>query len=112
MLNSNRVISNSEYGLLLLDSGNSSIYNNYFNNVNNIYLQGSNAGTSLNTTLTPAKNIVDGSYLGGNFWATPKGDGFSQTHEDKNGDGICDAAYTVNTEGIDYLPLAGSHTTN
>jgi len=111
ILDSNRVTSNSEYGLFLLDSGNSSIYNNYFNNVNNIYLQGSNAGTSLNTTLTPAKNIVDGSYLGGNFWATPKGDGFSQTHEDKNGDVICDAVYTVNTEGIDYLPLADSRIT-
>jgi parallel beta-helix repeat protein len=111
VLNSNRVISNSEYGLYLLDSGNSSIYNNYFNNVNNIYLQGSNAGTSLNTTLKPAKNIVDGAYLGGNFWATPEGDGFSQTHENQNGDGICDVAYAVNTEGIDYLPLAGSHTT-
>lgn len=111
ILDSNRVTSNSEYGLFLLDSGNSSIYNNYFNNVNNIYLQGSNVGTSLNTTLTPAKNIVDGSYLGGNFWATPKGDGFSQIHEDQNGDGICDAAYTVNTEGIDYLPLADSRIT-
>lgn len=111
ILDSNRVTSNSQYGLFLLDSGNSSIYNNYFNNVNNIYLQGSNAGTSLNTTLTPAKNIVDGTYLGGNFWATPKGDGFSQTHEDKNGDGICDSAYSVNTEGIDYLPLADSRIT-
>ncbi len=111
ILDSNGVTSNSQYGLFLLDSGNSSIYNNYFNNVNNIYLQGSNSGTSLNTTLTPEKNIVDGTYLGGNFWATPKGDGFSQTHEDKNGDGICDAVYTVNTEGIDYLPLADSRVT-
>ncbi|AKB52302.1 cell surface protein [Methanosarcina barkeri str. Wiesmoor] len=111
ILDSNMVTSNSEYGLFLLDSGNSSIYNNYFNNVNNIYLQGSNAGTSLNTTLTPEKNIVDGTYLCGNFWATPNGNGFSQTHEDKNGDGICDAAYTVNTEGIDYLPLADSRIT-
>lgn len=111
ILDSNRVTSNSEYGLFLLDSGSNSIYNNYFSNVNNIYLQGSNTGTSLNTTLTPAKNIVGGTYLGGNFWGTPKGDGFSQIHADKNGDGICDAAYTVNTEGIDYLPLADSRVT-
>ena len=111
MLNSNRVISNSEYGLYMLESGNSSIYNNYFNNANNTYLQGSNAGTSLNTTLTQAKNILNGSYLGGNFWATPEGNGFSQTHTDKNGDGICDVAYVVNKECIDYLPLAGSRTT-
>lgn len=112
ILNSNKIISNSEYGLYQWDSGNSSIYNNYFNNAKNIFLQGSNTGTSLNTTLTPAKNIVDGVYLGGNFWATPKGDGFSQTHADENGDGICDVTYAVNVESIDYLPLAGSRTTN
>ncbi|HEY3361896.1 MAG TPA: NosD domain-containing protein, partial [Methanosarcina sp.] len=82
------------------------------NNTRNIYLDGSNAGTSLNTTLTEAKNILDGPYLGGNFWATPKGDGFSQIHADENGDGICDVAYAVNKEGIDYLPLAASHTIN
>ena len=112
MLNSNRVVSNWEYGLYLLNSENSSIYNNYFNNTNNTYLKGSNAGTSLNTTLTQAKNILNGSYVGGNFWATPEGDGFSQTHADNNGDGICDEAYAVDKEDTDYLPLAGSHTAN
>ncbi len=67
---------------------------------------------SLNTTLTQEKNILDGPYLGGNFWATPEGDGFSQTQADENGDGICDVAYAVNEGGIDYLPLAGSRTAN
>ncbi len=112
MLNGNRIISNSEYGLFILDSGNSSIYDNYFNNTRNIYLDGSNAGTSLNTTLTKTKNILNGPYLGGNFWATPKGDGFSQIHADENGDGICDVAYTVNKEGVDCLPRIASQTIN
>ena len=53
-----------------------------------------------------------GPYVGGNFWATPEGNGFSQTHADNNGDGICDVAYAVNKEDIDYLPLAGSRITN
>ncbi|RXA20460.1 cell surface protein [Methanosarcina sp. MSH10X1] len=112
ILNGNRIGSNSEYGLYMLESRNNSIYNNYFINANNTYLQGSNAGTSLNTTLKQAKNIVAGDYLGGNFWATPEGNGFSQTHADKNGNGICDVAYAVNNECIDYLPLAGSSNTN
>ena len=106
-LNGNRIISNSEYGLYLLNSGNSLIYNNYFNNKKNIYLEGSNAGTSFNTTLTQEKNILGGPYLGGNFWAKPQGDGFSQTHVDKNRDGICDETYAIK-ESIDYLPLASS----
>jgi hypothetical protein len=32
----------------------------------------------MNTTLNNTKNIIDGPFLGGNFWATPKKDGFSQ----------------------------------
>ena len=112
VLNDNRIISNLECGLCLMDSGKSSIYNNYFSNTNNIFLKGLTAGTSLNTTRTQGKNILGESYLGGNFWARPEGDGFSQTHADNDGDGICDVAYVVNRDSIDYLPLAGSLATN
>src|SRR5690606_23010249 len=76
ILSKNRIISNSEYGLYMLESGNSSIYNNYFNNTNNTYLRGLNIGTNLNTTLVRSENILNGDYHGGNFWATPEGDGF------------------------------------
>lgn len=107
VLNDNKVVSNSECGFYLLDSKNNSIYNNYFNNTNNTYFQGINSETSLNTTRTQGTNIVGGPYLGGNFWGTPEGDGFSQIQADSDGDGICDAAYTIGNESIDYLPLAG-----
>lgn len=112
VLSGNRIVSNSEYGLYLMDSGYSSIYNNYLNNTNNTYFEGTNSGMSLNTTKMRETNIVGGPYLGGNFWATPESDGFSQTELDTNGDGICDAAYTLSNESIDYLPLAGSNVTN
>lgn len=108
ILNNNRVASNSEYGIFLLDSKNNSIYNNYFNNANNIYFSDTNSSSSLNTTRTPGTNILGGPYLGGNFWATPDGDGFSQIQADSNEDGICDVAYTAGNGTIDYLPLAGS----
>ncbi len=112
VLNDNRIISNLECGLYLMDSGESLIYNNYFSNTNNIFLKDLTAGTSLNTTRTQGKNILGGPYIGGNFWARPEGEGFSQTHPDNDGDGICDVAYVVNKESVDYLPLAGSLTTN
>lgn len=108
VLNDSWVVSNSEYGFYLLDSKNNSIYNNYFNNTNNTYFQGTNSGTSLNTARKQETNIIGGPYSGGNFWATPEGNGFSQTYADANGDGICDVAYTVSKGSIDYLPLAGS----
>jgi parallel beta-helix repeat protein len=106
LLNSNRIVSNSEYGLYLWNSKNNSIYDNYFNNTNNTFFRGINAGTSLNTIKTKGTNIIGGSYLAGNFWGTPQGNGFSQTQADKNKDGICDMEYIVSNESVDYLPLA------
>lgn len=111
-LDSNRIISNSEYGIHLLNSVDNLIYNNYFNNLNNTYFQGNNSGTVMNTTKIQETNIVEGPYLGGNFWASPDGNGFSQVQADVDNDGICDVAYNLSNESIDYLPLAGSGVTN
>ncbi|WP_321430051.1 lectin like domain-containing protein [uncultured Methanolobus sp.] len=98
-------ISDDEYyGIRLTGSSNNQIYNNYFNNSNNVYVSG---GTSndWNITRTSGTNIINGSYLGGNFWATPAGTGWSQT-EYSVGDGFCDAyEITDNGNNIDYLPL-------
>ena len=68
------------------------IYNNYFNNTKNADV--GNAGCTW--YLQPpakGKNIVNGPSLGGNFWATPDGDGFSETASDGNGDGFADTTY-------------------
>jgi len=112
ILHNNEIRNNSECGLFLLDSKSNLIYNNYFNNTINIYLQGINPENNLNINKTRAMNIVNGPYIGGNFWGTPAGDGFSQIQLDKDGDGICDAAYSVDEEINDYLPLAASDTTH
>ena len=58
-----------------------------------------------NTTQKSGTNIIDGSVLGGNFWANPSGIGFSQTCPDSNNDGLCDSKYVLNTFNVDYLPL-------
>jgi hypothetical protein len=52
---------------------------------------------------------VGGSYLGGNFWAQPDGNGFSQKCKDSEPDGICDMPYEINSNNIDYLPLTYKH---
>ncbi|MBP2171828.1 hypothetical protein J3E05_000117 [Methanococcus voltae] len=41
---------------------------------------------------------------GGNYWFTPEGTGFSETHADKDNDGFCDNPNIINTDNIDYLP--------
>ncbi len=104
-LENNTADSNIDYGIYLLDSSNNSIYNNYFNNNNNAYFEGTNTGNVWNTTKTAGSNIVGGPYLGGNYWAKPDGSGWSQIHDDTDGDGICDVTYDLGGGNIDYLPL-------
>ncbi|AKB81135.1 cell surface protein [Methanosarcina barkeri 3] len=83
------------------------VYDNYFNNKKNIVFGSTSFGSvgSWNTTKTPDYNIVLGPYIGGNFWGSPNGKGFSQTASDKNYDGIADSSYAINSKNIDYLPL-------
>jgi PGF-pre-PGF domain-containing protein len=94
----------STYGLLLTECSDNLIYNNYFNSSNNVYVSGG-ASNDWNITKTSGINIINGSYLGGNFWATPAGTGWSQT-EYSVGNGFC-GAYEITEDGnnTDYLPL-------
>ena len=78
------------------------LYNNYINNDRNADIQ------SLDTTWDVAKtngtNIVGGPYIGGNFWGTPQGKGFSQVTPDNNKDGFTDDIYESGNIK-DHLPL-------
>jgi nitrous oxidase accessory protein len=104
-LSNNTVIFSKESGIYLLeDISDNRIYNNYFNNTVNVRTEKSK-GNSWNTKKTRRTNIVKGPYLGGNFWANPKGNGFSQTAKDSNSDWISDKDYRVNGSDFDYLPL-------
>ncbi len=104
-LNRNIIYGNDGYGLSLVDVSDGLITDNHFNNTRNIELVSENTTAMWNTTLTQGRNIVNGSNLGGNFWADPDGQGFSQIHTDR-GDSICDAPYLLNEKNVDYLPLA------
>ena len=72
---------------------------------------GSNPGNTWNIASTAGPNIINGPSIGGNFWTTPAGMGFSDTNPDSNGDGFCDSAFNViSNPGIptgqyDHLPL-------
>ncbi len=112
----NCIVEGFAYGLYLDNSKNNKIFNNKFNNTQNVYLS-INTNNFWNTTLTSGENIVGGPYLGGNFWANPSGNGFSETCSSSGNDnpcesssvsdgkGFCSGTYTISPGNIDYLPL-------
>lgn len=130
LVTNNKVELNKQYGVYikqvsyetLLYNGTNWFYNNKFNNKINFFndtdnytgnyyaakptTDGSRANSAnFNTTKTSGTNIMNGSYLGGNYWAKPDGTGFSQICSDSDGDGIGDLPYYITDNDIDYLPL-------
>lgn len=97
-------ITSCDNGLYLVDAP-GVITNNIFNNTVNVNIDDGTVNI-FNTKKVTGENIVGGRYLGGNCWATPSGDGFSQTHSDSNGDGFADEPYKLEgSDYVDYLPL-------
>jgi len=104
VLTSNTANSNGDDGIFLKNSSSNNITDNFFNNTNNVI--SNNSTNTWNITRQSGTNIIGGSYLGGNVWASPNGIGFSRTCADSNSDGICDSSYTLDSNNTDYLPLA------
>jgi parallel beta-helix repeat protein len=104
----NTISLNEKCGYEDYSAGTNLIYDNYFNNTLNVRLgehSRPETPSSWNITKTPGKNIVGGPYIGGNYWATPEGNGFSQTHSDSDADGTFEGPYSLNKIEADYLPL-------
>ena len=106
--NISRIVSD---GLLLTGSSDNLVYNNYFNNTNNVYAADSSSNY-WNITMTSGNNIINGPYLGGNFWAKPDGAGWSQIQYSVE-NGFCQPyEITADNNNTDYLPLTGNEDSN
>jgi parallel beta-helix repeat protein len=100
------------------DPESNQVYNNYLSNLG----QGNvrvvkmsdedprELGNSFHTTLDCATgpNILGCNCIGGNYWHIPGGAGFSETCADADENGVCDLAYTYDSQGFtitDSYPL-------
>ncbi|MFH1585844.1 MAG: NosD domain-containing protein [archaeon] len=108
-ITSNIFLDSSNYALYFNSAGaqGNRIWNNHFNNTNNIRMV-SGSANQWNVTNTSGLNIAGGPYFGGNLWLQPNGNGHSETCSDLNGDKICDTPYQIDGNNIDYLPLINS----
>ncbi|WAI01801.1 NosD domain-containing protein [Methanogenium organophilum] len=96
---------NGDVGIGMYDTTNATFWNNYFFNEMNVDLtQGLVTGSFWNVSKTPGPNIVNGPFIGGNYWAKPDGTGWSQITPDR-GDGFCNASRVIDTYNTDFLPL-------
>ena len=101
----NNIVKSNKIGMQLSSSAENTIYNNLFDNTNNLNFVDLIHSNKWNSSNTSGLNIVNGTFIGGNFWATPSNNGFSQVCKDSNIDGICDSNYQLKPENFDYLPL-------
>ena len=96
----------NEEGIWFFESYYNLIYNNYFNNIVNVSnYEDETWANRWNIEKSPGKNIVGGPYIGGNYWGSPDGTGFSDLAVDSDGDGIADEPYIIDSQNIDYYPL-------
>jgi len=105
----NSFILNNSLGGVYLDFTSPPQYNVFYNNLFNNTL---NFNTSMdinywNTTNQAGINILGGTMIGGNAWATPDRRGYSEKCIDQDNDSICDEQYNITADGlnIDYFPL-------
>lgn len=109
ILKNNTITGSTGAGVYLDQSQENSIYNNYFKNLYNALVEGTGTQNTWNHERITGTNIVGGPSIGGNYWATPSGNGFSETHADNNHDGFCEEGYAIPIEldekNTDKAPL-------
>ncbi len=116
----NSIFENNTYGIYLDSTNQSKIYNNLFND-SNITIANSYSDY-FNTTKKLGKRVFYSQYfdyIGGNFYATYDGIGYSQICTDNNFDGFCDNPFDIQIWSgcslescglyTDFLPLSDAY---
>jgi parallel beta-helix repeat protein len=104
-LSGNTISLSGTYGLFLADAPSNTVYNNYFNNTQNVGFSGTNTGNTWSVSPFAGTNIAGGPSIGGNYWGSPDLSGPSDLGVDLDGDGFNDQAYILPNGDTDASPL-------
>jgi hypothetical protein len=118
--NNNTITSNiidttgiDSYSIYFIAGENNSIYNNFLNSTTqqNVYFNSSTSVNYWNTSNQSGTRIYgNGTLLGGNYYASSIGNGYSEICEDNNTDYFCDLAYNLTTNSSCSGPTCGNNT--
>ncbi len=108
-IQANRIYSSRYYGLNLTTAGNLTVVDNYFNNRVNVRTPTGPFTGIWSLEALAATNVVGNNFIGGNYWGSPEGTGYSDVTPDWDGDGFVNGIYVLpGSAGIDRLPLSPS----
>ncbi len=105
----NSTFFNNIIGMFFSASSDNNIYNNMFNNTNNLEFYGTIHPNTWNINKQEGVRIYStGTCISGNYWANLTGQGYSDYCEDSDMDGFCDEEYEITEDknNEDNLPLS------
>ncbi|MCK4429444.1 MAG: right-handed parallel beta-helix repeat-containing protein, partial [Candidatus Aenigmarchaeota archaeon] len=107
----NSIITSNKIGMFIFSSSDNKIYNNRFNNIDNINFSETSSDNDWNIKKRIGSRIYSqGTHIGGNYWTSSGGAGYSDNCADSDTDGFCDNQHSLGQNNIDYFPLSNKFT--
>jgi parallel beta-helix repeat protein len=108
-IRSNRIFGSRYRGMNLTAADEMTVVDNYFSNRENVRRHAGAFTGVWSQAPAAGPNVMGNPSIGGNFWGTPDGTGFSEVTPDLDGDGFADGTYVLpDGLGTDLYPLGPS----
>ena len=105
-IRSNLIYDSTYRGLNLSGAEETTVVDNYLCNRENVLRRAGVFSGVWSREPGPGPNVMGNPSIGGNYWGTPDGTGFSDVTPDRNGDGFADGTYVLpGGLGTDFYPL-------
>ena len=106
VIRSNRIYASRFSGLNLTGAEALTVVDNFLENRENVDRHAGAFSGAWSQEPAPGPNVMGNPLVGGNYWGTPDGTGFSDVTPDRNRDGFADGSYVLPYGlGTDFHPL-------